>query len=185
MIRVLLLAIAAVLSALPAYAVDFYQVNNGATVDITEHSVCKRMTNGYPSGQAIFVPTKTATEWSAFYGATIPGVTIAACPPSCAGVTVGGYCWYLGAAAQSCDAVCGTRGGSTAGTINYAGSSGSAANCQAIMTVLGVPPGNYAELSGYGLGCSASGNRVRRYTSPATTTATAVTGFARACSCAQ
>lgn len=78
--RVLLTILFTVLGAACAAAANFYKVNAGATVDITEHAVCKRVTNNHASGLAIFVPTKTATEWAAFYGTAVPGVTVANCP---------------------------------------------------------------------------------------------------------
>ena len=46
------------------YAADYYQVNSGATSTIDEWSVCKKVTNN--NALAIFVPTKTADEWTAF-----------------------------------------------------------------------------------------------------------------------
>ncbi len=64
-------------------ALDYCSVPNGATYTINEHSTCRRVTNSHASGQAIFVATKTAAEWStgpnSFINATPPGVTILAC----------------------------------------------------------------------------------------------------------
>lgn len=56
-----------------------YQVNFSETKAITAHSVCKQVTNNHASGLSIFVPTKTAVEWSSFYGHPPAGVTIADC----------------------------------------------------------------------------------------------------------
>lgn len=61
-----------------AFSADSYRLNNGAVQNISEHGQCRRITNS--SGNAIFIPTKTASEWSAFYGVTTTGVTKAACP---------------------------------------------------------------------------------------------------------
>ncbi len=68
-----------VASALMLSAATGYQVNNGTDQDIDEHSVCKNVANSHASGQAIFVPTNTSTEWSTFYGNPPPGVTISNC----------------------------------------------------------------------------------------------------------
>lgn len=121
-----------------AWSADMYSVNSGATVQINEHGVCQRITNGHASGQRIMVPTRTATEWTTFRNNRPAGVGMAACPPVCSGVSVGGYCWYLGAVGQSCTQVCSSRGGvNIAGTRNYAGSGGTNAQCQSVLNALG------------------------------------------------
>lgn len=49
----------------------------------------------------------------------------ASCTDTCAGASVGGYCWYLGSAGQDCNQTCSARGGcNLTGTRNYAGSGG-------------------------------------------------------------
>ncbi len=58
------------------YAADSYQVNSAAQVTIDEWSVCKKVTNN--NALAIFVPTKTADEWTAFR-TNASGVTLAEC----------------------------------------------------------------------------------------------------------
>lgn len=60
-------------------AASWYQVTNGANVDITEHGECRNVANDHASGAALFVPTNTSTEWSTFYGNPPPGVAISAC----------------------------------------------------------------------------------------------------------
>lgn len=66
------------LSLLPhADAADSYSVNAGASLTITEHSACAVVTNSL--AQSIFVPTKSATEWTSFRTNTPPGVTSVAC----------------------------------------------------------------------------------------------------------
>ena len=131
-----LLAIMAMVCANPAQASDSYTVTNGQTLEITAHSVCKRVANS--SGQSLYVPTIAAAEWSSFYNTSHTGVTITTCPPACGGTSVGGYCWYFGAGGESCDTVCTGRGGcNITGTRDYAGSAGSLANCQAVLTALG------------------------------------------------
>lgn len=72
---VLFCAIAATLLT----AASGYQVNYGSNQDITEWSTCRNVANNSPTGKAIFVPTNTSTEWSAFYTNGAPGVTIANC----------------------------------------------------------------------------------------------------------
>jgi hypothetical protein len=186
--------------ALPTFALaaDSYQINSGANVDITEHGQCRRVTNNHASGLPIFVSTKTSTEWSSFYGSTIPGVTVAACPASCAGTSIGGYCWYFGAAGQSRNTVCASRGGTTAGSISYVGSSGTLANCQAVMQALGYSALTYTDntsTTAGGLGCTFQMvpqpptnqpmPRVMRWPNIATTQAASYAPSARACSCAQ
>ena len=79
MSRALLVLLFVIAAAAHAAAADFHQVGYGATVDITEHAACRRVTNNHASGLPLFVPTKTATEWSAFYGSTVPGVSVGPC----------------------------------------------------------------------------------------------------------
>lgn len=68
---------------LVAFGATSYRVNNGATVDITEHGQCRRVTNA--SGTDKFVPTNTLSEWVSFYTNVAGGVSIAACPAPCGG----------------------------------------------------------------------------------------------------
>jgi hypothetical protein len=66
------------LMSLPSlYAADFYQVNSGTSLQITEYSVCKDVVNH--AAQGVFVPTKTAGEWSSFYTNPPTGSTAASC----------------------------------------------------------------------------------------------------------
>lgn len=185
------IVLSTVLLAQAAHAADSYQVASGATVDITEFGVCKRVTNNHASGAGIFVPTRTAVEWSSFYGGLPPGVTATACPTSCAGATVGGHCWYRAAVGQSCDAACSSHGGVVlAGIRDYAGSSGTLANCQAVFQGLGISGTAVTSTDpAFGaLGCAVRtsfppGNW--RQAAPATTSAASSVAFARLCSCVQ
>lgn len=79
MIRLLVVLLVFAIAPFYGFAANSYQVNNGATVLITEHSVCRAVTNNHASGNAIFVPTKTSGEWSAFYNNLPAGVTAPAC----------------------------------------------------------------------------------------------------------
>ena len=58
------------------YAATSYQVNSGVQVTIDEWSVCKKVTNN--NALAIFVPTNTEAEWTAFR-TYASGVTYAEC----------------------------------------------------------------------------------------------------------
>jgi hypothetical protein len=62
-----------------AQAATSYQVSSGATVTITEYSACAVVTNSHASGLALFVPTGSAAEWTAFRAAPGTGVTAVAC----------------------------------------------------------------------------------------------------------
>lgn len=75
----LLLALLLVAASAQAFAADSYLVNNGMYLTITEHGVCRVVTNNHASGLAIFVPTKTSTAWASFYNGLPPGVTATAC----------------------------------------------------------------------------------------------------------
>ena len=70
-------------------ALDHCYVPHGMTYTINEHSACRRVTNNHASGSDIFVPTKTAAEWSvganAFINALPAGVSTSAC--SAGGIT--------------------------------------------------------------------------------------------------
>ncbi len=56
-----------------------YQVNNGSNQDIDEWGTCKNVANSHASGDALFVPTNTSTEWSTFRSNPPAGVTISDC----------------------------------------------------------------------------------------------------------
>lgn len=120
---------------------------------------------------------------------------------SCAGASVGGSCWYYGAAGQSCSTVCATHGGGTSATASYAGSSGTDANCSSLLTTLGAGPNDFMLGGGYGIvansclggfktmGClyDVSGSAAGRYrcTDLATDLTSAIAGVRRVCACAQ
>ena len=62
------------------YAATSYQVNSGATSTIDEWSVCQKVTNN--NALAIFVPTNTEAEWTAFR-TYASGVSLAECGYYC------------------------------------------------------------------------------------------------------
>lgn len=162
-------------------ASDNYTVNSGANQNITAHSECRKVTNNSATNASVYVPTQTATEWESFYTNPPAGVTIASC---CAGASVGGFCWYLGSAGQSCTSVCAARGGYNAVTRSYAGSDGTDARCKAVLAALGRTGTLVRGWTNYGIGCGYSGSRPIRYAAPYTTTAGATApGRQRACAC--
>jgi hypothetical protein len=118
------------------HATEGYDVAVGATLSITEFSVCKQVTNNSTTN-VLWVPTYTASEWSSFYSS--PGsATVAACPAACGGASVAGYCWYLGTSNASCDTACASHGGcNLAGTRDYVGTGGSFANCASVANGFG------------------------------------------------
>jgi hypothetical protein len=107
----------------------------------------------------------------------------------CSGVEVGGYCWHVGAAGQSCDAVCSGYGScDLAGTRDYAGSGGTLANCQSVATALGLSGSAANSESGnQGYGCTAISflgtPLIIRVPSPATTCTASDGSMQRICAC--
>ncbi len=103
------------------------------------------------------------------------------------GAGAGGLCWYLGNEdLASCTQVCASHGGYNEGTANFAGSGGNDAQCQQVLTALGVFNGslqNTSTLNGVsGLGCGLYGEMPYRLTSP-TTAGAMSTVYRRACAC--
>jgi hypothetical protein len=100
----------------------------------------------------------------------------------CAGASVGGYCWYYGADGDPCTGTCSGHGGYNAATSTYAGSGGSNANCDSVLTALGVATGTVNASSVDGLGCCTMS--ASRYRDVVPTTEGASWGGARrACAC--
>lgn len=56
------------------------------------------------------------------------------CAVACGGITYGPYCYYIGAAGQSCDTVCSAYGGCNLAGTQYVGSAGTTPMCDAIVT---------------------------------------------------
>ena len=106
------------------------------------------------------------------------------------GQAVGGFCWFLGAIGASCDATCTGMGRTCSpGTISYAGTGGTDAQCQSVLTALGFPGAVSTYGDGSGIGCTvlAPGifNFPRREVGAPTTCAglSTNTNPARACAC--
>ena len=68
------------------------------------------------------------------------------------GASVGGACWFLGAAGANCDTACGTKLVDAA-TQSFAGSSGTNTNCQSVLSALGAATTPFVASFSSGLGC--------------------------------
>jgi hypothetical protein len=114
--------------------------------------------------------------------------TVAPAMPACAGTLVGAQCWYLGSTNQSCDTVCGSHGGCQDGPmIDYAGNSGTNANCETVLTALGsagsVSDSTSTTNNYERLGCNIRSGTRYRFTAATTTCGDAYSTSQRACSC--
>jgi hypothetical protein len=110
-------------------------------------------------------------------------------PDACSGgAVVGGMCWFLGAVGESCTTVCSGKSRSyNSSTLTYAGSLGTDANCEAVLTALGIGGTGVVDAGpGAGIGCfhlpTAMPGRFREVT-PATTAAASSVNERRACAC--
>lgn len=68
-------------------------------------------------------------------------------------VNLAGAFWYFGAENVSCDEVCTSHGGYNEATRTYAGSDGTAENCQAVLQALQLPIQDFYPTKQGGLGC--------------------------------
>lgn len=66
------------LSWISTFAATSYRLNHGTNQNIIEHAVCKSVNNTHASND-YFVPTNSASEWSAFYNTPPSAVVIGAC----------------------------------------------------------------------------------------------------------
>ena len=104
------------------------------------------------------------------------------------GKSIGGRCWYSTVFNESCDMACTYHGLSyDPDTAAYAGSGGSFANCDAVLTAFGAPLASAGDVAGCssGYGCAFDSNvpgRVR-CTSPATTSSAFAPTVLRVCAC--
>jgi hypothetical protein len=106
----------------------------------------------------------------------------------CAGSVVGGFCWYLGAAGQSCTTVCASHSGFNAGTLTFAGSSGTLANCQAVIISVSGPYSGASTgdnvCGGVKIGCNlAPGNNAVRCNFGPTDASSTIVNAQRTCAC--
>lgn len=67
-------------NAIPAHGANSYRLNASSSVTVSEHGVCRTLTNG--PGADYLVPTKTSTEWQAFLANLPSGVSIGDCCPT-------------------------------------------------------------------------------------------------------
>ena len=118
-----------------------------------------------------------------------PGLCQADCtcppPPACTGQLVGGFCWFLGDPGATCHVTCADHGlACSVGTITYAGSGGTYAQCVSVMTALGVTDAQGGDgYNGNAIGCyDYSGFYIFRDTFP-TTCSGATLEMRRACAC--
>ncbi|WP_173202613.1 Hint domain-containing protein [Sphingopyxis sp. BSNA05] len=98
----------ALLSAIKlAEAAEFYLLPSGQQAVIDEHGICRVVTN--TTAKTIYIPTKSAAEWSSFYTTASGSVTA----PACAGCTLDGANVAHGASrtfylsTRSCYGTCG------------------------------------------------------------------------------
>lgn len=112
-------------------------------------------------------------------------------PTTCAGTSHAGCCWYIAYdpyASLSCTSVCSSHGGYDECTRTFAGSDGTLANCDAVLTALGEPnPGTTEEIYGFhsGVGCNTMYLENNRYwvAIPATTEGATAAMARRVCAC--
>lgn len=192
-VRRLILAAAITFIAMPGVNAQTIEptLANGANSTITgPDGVCKIVTNA--TGATIVTPSLTTGEWQSFYNNPPSGVTIAACPPACAGYSYGGNCYYRGTDGQSCTTVCASHGGcDTAATVNQIGSGGTLAACDAVMEGIdGVARSTTDNTATVGNGCYSvtsclgSCNEIGfRSTSVATTCGDSAAAASRICGC--
>lgn len=166
-----------------------FQVPAGGSMEINVHSVCRRVINNRAS--AVFVPTKTATEWASFVAGSLASVSVVSC---CSGYSYGGYCYRSAALGASCTTACAAKGGCNATGVNYIGHGGTLARCKAVLDGLGMAPigGDPLDSNAAGyttLGCvTIDGGeygfyRYRLY-GATTSCGSADASYARVCACA-
>jgi hypothetical protein len=96
-----------------------------------------------------------------------------------------GTCWYSGALGENCDTVCGNASGLAYGdaTKTYAGSGGTDAQCQEVMTALGQSGSVTSAATGLGLGCGRYQSGYNGRDTDATLSTASDSSFSRACAC--
>jgi hypothetical protein len=150
-----------------------------ATATITATPTATTTATPTATATATVTPTATPTVTAT------PTPTATSTPGPCAGASVGGSCWFFGADGQSCDTVCTAQSLTyNSATSTYAGSSGSAANCLAVLTALSAGSGSIIDTGcSDGFGClGQSGLRVR-CANPATNSTAAAPSIDRVCAC--
>ncbi len=182
--RIVMTVIVFACTAAPAFASDGTTVAPGATVSITgPDGVCRKVTNNNGSN-SLYVANTSAGEWEDFIAR--PGTaTLASCPPACAGLSSGGYCWFYGSKGQTCNDVCSAQGKAcNLAALQVYGSGGSDAQCGALIQAL-------SGLSGLTVDSDRTGSSGCGYVSPhyarRTSNTTTCEGYGhdtrRACAC--
>jgi hypothetical protein len=168
-----------------------------ATATVTATPTVTATATATPTATDTATPTTTATPTVTATATVTPTATptltatptVTATPTPTPTVTpicgIGGACWLLGAVGQSCDAVCTAQGLTyDTATSTYAGSSGSAANCLAVLTALSAGSGSIIDTGcSDGFGCLAQGATRVRCVNPATNSTAAGPSIQRACAC--
>ncbi|MCX6116720.1 MAG: fibronectin type III domain-containing protein, partial [Proteobacteria bacterium] len=104
--------------------------NSDTTTTAVSGATSKAISGLTASTQYMFVAcTVNSTSGQSATSNSATGTTSAG--GSCAGTSVGGYCWYAGQ--DSCTNICASHGGTTVGTIDFAGSNGSSGNCKQVV----------------------------------------------------
>lgn len=78
--KALILLTVGIVVSLVVYAASYYSVTAGGSLNITEFTTCRTVTNSNTS--ALFVPTNSSAEWTAFKSSTPPSVTLLCCDGS-------------------------------------------------------------------------------------------------------
>src|SRR5262249_47328038 len=196
----LILGVNIALGSQPASGCPSFQ-NAQRMVDIAQ--LIKGVNNALGSCPAGSTPTATATTMGSPPSPTVTVVTGTPTPTAtqaptvtpggpCTGQLVGGFCWFLGALGESCDATCTGLGKTcSAGTVTYAGTGGTSAQCDAVLSALypifGPFEGDRACGTG-GIGCAILFTEVgkpgfRCTDTPTDCAAMSVQTFSRACAC--
>lgn len=126
-----------------------------------------------------------------FYSPGVEGADEEGClqPKACGstGALIDGKCWYMSNAGQSCTSVCAAHGGYSSATRDYAGSSGTNAQCAEVLNALGEGP--VSSISNYcsntcSSGCGRHTLSGTQFRMKGTTTEGALYGnYRRACAC--
>jgi hypothetical protein len=103
-------------------------------------------------------------------------------PASCDGLEHADACWYLGAAGQSCTAVCEGHGGYNEATNIYTGSGGNLAQCREVLDGLKAAYFQSQNTASGAYGCSIYATTATRWTF-ATTADASLPVIQRACAC--
>jgi hypothetical protein len=169
----------------PSPAVD----HNPHLATATPTRTATRTATVSPTATSTNIPTATVTLTNTATNTPndtlTPSPTRTPTPCPNGGTAVGGFCWYLGAPAASCDATCGAVGAiCDLATITYAGSGGTDAHCAGVLAAFGINDlfVSSAECPS-GTGCGDSAPLSGRCSLPPTTCDATYPNFDRVCAC--